>query len=136
MWSQTDRQRLCALSLPELRVRAGKMCKLQAPEQSLPVSIVRVHRTVIAMGEVAAKMKIMPTGTDVDFNKLKKSLEKALPAGAKLRGFGEEAVAFGLKALVATVVVGDAEGGTEKVEEAFSKVAGVESVSVVGLGRF
>jgi len=112
------------------------MRKLQAPEQSVPVSKVRVHRTVIAMGEVAAKIKIMPTGTDVDFNKLKKNLERALPGGAKLRGFGEEAVAFGLKALVATVVVGDAEGGTEKVEEAFSKVAGVESVSVVGLGRF
>lgn len=33
------------------------------------------------------------------------------------------------------VRVGDTEGGTDEVEEAFSKVEGVESVSVVELGR-
>lgn len=87
------------------------------------------------MGEVAAKIKVMPTGMEVDLNKLKEALKKAVPAGARLHGFSEEPVAFGLKALIAVVKVGDIEGGTEKVEEAFSKVRGVESVSVVELGR-
>ncbi len=87
------------------------------------------------MGEVAAKIKIMPSGTDVDLNKLKESLAKAIPKGARLHGFSEEPVAFGLKALIVVVKVGDIEGGTEKVEEAFRKVKGVESVAVEELGR-
>ncbi len=87
------------------------------------------------MGEVAAKIKIMPSGMDVDLNKLKEALKNVIPQGARLHSFAEEPVAFGLKALVVVVKVGDIEGGTEKVEEAFSKVNGVESVNVVELGR-
>ncbi len=87
------------------------------------------------MGEVAAKIKIMPSGMDVDLNKLKEDLKKVIPAGARLHSFAEQPVAFGLKALIAVVKVGDIEGGTEKVEEAFSKVKGVESVAVEELGR-
>jgi len=77
----------------------------------------------------------MPESMDIDLNKLKEALTKAIPKGARLHGFSEEPVAFGLKALIAVVKVGDIEGGTEKVEEVFSKVKGVESVSVVELGR-
>jgi len=87
------------------------------------------------MGEVAARIKIMPSGMDVDLNKLKEALTKVVPAGARVHGFSEEPVAFGLKALIVVIKVGDIEGGTEKVEEAFSKVKGVESVSVEELGR-
>lgn len=87
------------------------------------------------MGEVAAKIKIMPSGMDVDLNKLKEELKKVIPEGARLHSFAEEPVAFGLKALVVVVKVGDKEGGTEKVEEAFGKVKGVENVSVEELGR-
>jgi len=87
------------------------------------------------MGEVAARIKVMPSGMDVNLNKLKEALTKVIPAGARVHGFSEEPVAFGLKALIVVVKVGDIEGGTEKVEEAFSKVKGVESVSVDELGR-
>ena len=87
------------------------------------------------MGEVAAKIRIMPSGMDVDLNKLKEALTKVIPDGARLHSFAEQPVAFGLKALMVVVKVGDIEGGTEKVEEAFSKVEGVESVAVEELGR-
>jgi elongation factor 1-beta len=87
------------------------------------------------MGEVAAKIRIMPTGIDVDLKKLREELTKVVPKGARLHGFSEEPVAFGLKALMVVVKVGDLEGGTEKVEEAFGKVKGVENVSVEELGR-
>jgi len=87
------------------------------------------------MGEVAAKIRVMPSGMDVDLNKLKETLTKVVPQGARIHGFSEEPVAFGLKALMVVVKVGDIEGGTEKVEEEFSKVKGVESVSVEELGR-
>jgi elongation factor 1-beta len=87
------------------------------------------------MGEVAAKIRIMPSGIDVDLNKLKEALTNIIPEGARLHGFSEEPVAFGLKALLVVVKVGDIEGGTEKVEEAFGKIKGVESVTVEELGR-
>ncbi|HEY9205796.1 MAG TPA: elongation factor 1-beta [Candidatus Methanoperedens sp.] len=87
------------------------------------------------MGEVAAKIKVMPSGMEVDLKKLQEQLKKVIPQGARLHGFSEEPVAFGLKALIVVIKVGDIEGGTEKVEEAFSKIKEVESVSVVELGR-
>ena len=87
------------------------------------------------MGEVAAKIRVMPSGMDVDLKKLKEDLTKAIPGGARIHGFSEEPVAFGLKALIVVVKVGDIEGGTELVEAEFSKVKGVESVSVEELGR-
>ncbi len=87
------------------------------------------------MGEVAAKIKVMPSGMDVDLTRLRDALTKVIPKGARIHGFSEQPVAFGLKALVVVVKVGDIEGGTEKVEEEFSKVKGVESVSVEELGR-
>ncbi|MCG7850861.1 MAG: elongation factor 1-beta [ANME-2 cluster archaeon] len=87
------------------------------------------------MGDVAAKIKIMPVSVETDLEALKGRLEAVIPEGAKLRAFSEEPIAFGLKAIIALVLVGDIEGGTEQVEEAFAAVDEVESVSVVELGR-
>lgn len=87
------------------------------------------------MGEVAAKIKIMPAGVETDLEAMKGRLEVVIPDGVKLHGFTEEPIAFGLKAVIAVVVVGDIEGGTDKVEEAFAAVDEVESVSVIELGR-
>jgi elongation factor 1-beta len=87
------------------------------------------------MGDVAAKIKIMPVGVETDLEALKGRLEAAVPEGARLRTFSEEPIAFGLKAIIALVLVGDIEGGTEQVEEAFAAVDEVESVSVMELGR-
>ena len=87
------------------------------------------------MGEVVAVIKIMPDGVDTDLEKLKENLAAAVPAGSDLKGIAEEPIAFGLVALMATVVVGDAEGGTEPAEKAFAEVPGVESVQVAEIGR-
>ncbi|UGV40028.1 elongation factor 1-beta [Methanococcoides orientis] len=87
------------------------------------------------MGEVAATMKIMPEGVDTDLDDLKNKLEAVLPEGSSMFGSEIEPVAFGLKALKVVILVGDLEGGTESVEEAFAKVPGVESVQVTELGR-
>jgi elongation factor 1-beta len=87
------------------------------------------------MGKVAAKIKVMPNGTDVDLDALQDRLEKSLPEGARIRGVEREDVAFGLVALFPTVIVPDDAGGTEAVEEAFAEVEGVESVGVENVGR-
>ncbi|AWB28128.1 elongation factor 1-beta [Halococcoides cellulosivorans] len=87
------------------------------------------------MGDVAAVIKVMPGSPDDDLDALQEDLEGALPEGAKIRGFERDEVAFGLTALLPTVVVPDGEGGTEAVEEAFETVETVESVSVEQVGR-
>jgi elongation factor 1-beta len=87
------------------------------------------------MGKVAAKIKVMPQSPEIDLDSLQAQLEEALPEGAQIQGFERDDVAFGLVALLPTVVVPDSAGGTEAVEEAFSDVEGVESVSVDSVGR-
>ncbi len=87
------------------------------------------------MGKVAAKIKVMPQNPEVDLDVLQERLEGSLPEGAKIQGFERDDVAFGLVALLPTVIVPDDAGGTEAVEEAFSGVEDVESVSVESVGR-
>jgi elongation factor 1-beta len=87
------------------------------------------------MGDVAAAIKVMPNSPDVDLDELQERLEQSLPEGARITGFDRDEVAFGLTALIPTVVVPDEEGGTEAVEEAFTGVDDVESVSVENVGR-
>lgn len=89
------------------------------------------------MGDVAAKMKIMPENVDTDLVGLKDKLITVIPAGAQLHGdIVEEPIAFGLKALIVTLIVNDEEGGTEAIEEAFAKVPGVENVQMQDIYRF
>lgn len=87
------------------------------------------------MGKVAAKLKVMPQSPEIDLDELQDRLEGSLPEGAKINGFERDNVAFGLVALLPTVVVPDDAGGTEAVEERFSEVDGVESVEVQNVGR-
>ncbi|MCL9812924.1 elongation factor 1-beta [Natranaeroarchaeum aerophilus] len=87
------------------------------------------------MGKVAAAVKVMPQNPEIDLDELQDRLESSLPEGAKINGVERDDVAFGLVALIPTVIVPDDAGGTEAVEEAFSTVEGVESVDVQNVGR-
>jgi elongation factor 1-beta len=87
------------------------------------------------MSKVAARMKVMPRDTDVDLDALQERLEESLPEGANVSRIDREDVAFGLVALLPTVIIPDDAGGTEAVEEAFQGVEGVESVKVDEVGR-
>ena len=87
------------------------------------------------MGDVAATIKVMPASPEVDLDDLEDTLENALPGGSRLRGVEHQDVAFGLVALIVSVIVPDSEGGTESVEEAIAELEDVESVSVENVGR-
>lgn len=87
------------------------------------------------MGKVAAAIKVMPNSPEIDLDDLQERLEATLPEGAKINGVDRENVAFGLVALIPTVIVPDGAGGTEAVEDAFDEVDGVESVEVENVGR-
>jgi len=86
------------------------------------------------MGEVAAKLKIMPEDTDVDMNQLRKAIERVVPEGARVHAFAEEPIAFGLKALIVAVILAEGTSGTDELEAAIAKIEGIRSVEVVELG--
>lgn len=88
-----------------------------------------------SMSKVAAKLKVMPQSPEIDLDALEDRLSGALPEGAKINGFQREDIAFGLVALLPTVVIPDDAGGTDAVEKAFAGVDGVESVNVEEVGR-
>ena len=87
------------------------------------------------MAKVGATVKVMPDGPKRDLQALRKSLASQVPRAMTLQGFREEPVAFGLKALIASVTLEDAEGGTDPLEAAWSQIEGVQSVQVLEVSR-
>ena len=83
------------------------------------------------MGKVAVTYRIMPEGAEVDVAGLEPSVRAAL--GGALRDVAVRPIAFGLKALEATVVVDDAAGGAEQIEEQLRGLPGVGEVETLGV---
>jgi elongation factor 1-beta len=86
------------------------------------------------MGQVAVLFRLMPQGVETDLEGVAKAARAAIPAGVTLRGMQVKDIAFGLKALLISVVMPDSGGILESVEHAFSKVPHVESVEVMEEG--
>jgi elongation factor 1-beta len=87
------------------------------------------------MGDAAVRMKLMPESIDVDLNKVKEYIKKAVPAFARLHAVEEIPIAFGLKAIIVVAIMNDKGGHSpEEIENAFSKIPGVESVEVEEVG--
>jgi elongation factor 1-beta len=87
------------------------------------------------MGEVAVQLKIMPSGPDVDLKDLSNRITSQITDYGRMYSCEVQPVAFGLKALIVTVIVEDKEGGTEAVETSISGIDEVESVQVVAVTR-
>jgi translation elongation factor aEF-1 beta len=86
------------------------------------------------MGSVIVSYKIFPIDITVDFNGLKKKIEKCLPEFASIYGFGEEPIAFGLNALIAHIKIPEDKSGVldklEKKVEEISEISQIQSVMV------
>lgn len=81
------------------------------------------------MGKVAVTFRVMPKDVKVDLGKLKEKIREAV----NVQDMQEEPIAFGLVALKVLVVVDDAAGGTDKIENMLKKireVKGVETFSI------
>ncbi|MCJ7640117.1 MAG: elongation factor 1-beta [Euryarchaeota archaeon] len=87
------------------------------------------------MAEVAVQLKIMPNGPDVDLKSLSNRITSQVAYYGRMYSCEVQPIAFGLKALILTVLVEDKEGGTEAVEASISEIDEVESVQVVAVTR-
>jgi len=81
------------------------------------------------MGSIVVTYKIFPTDIIADFDPMKKKLESTLPEFATVHGYGEELIAYGLKALL--VQIKFPEDKTGILEEFEKKIEGMEGISQV-----
>ena len=86
------------------------------------------------MGTALLQIKIMPEQS-ADLEKLKQEIkEKIKNVGGTLNKTEEKEVAFGLKALIATIVWPE-EQETSLAEKAISEIKGVSSLDIIDYRR-
>jgi translation elongation factor aEF-1 beta len=81
------------------------------------------------VGFVVVTYKIFPNDIISDFSPMKKKIESNLPESTSVHGYGEELVAYGLKALV--VQVKFPEDKTGLLEEFEKKIEAMDEVSQI-----
>jgi len=86
------------------------------------------------VGRVAVLFRIMPQGVETDLKAVAEGIRTALPAGVQVRGLQVKDIAFGLRALLLSVVMDDTGGVLDLTEQALAKVPHVESVEVMEEG--
>jgi elongation factor 1-beta len=83
------------------------------------------------MGEVIVTIRLMPESVDVDL----KRLEAEVRSRIQVHSIEREPIAFGLEALRVITIIPDSAGGTDPLEKALAKIAGVASVQVIDIRR-
>jgi elongation factor 1-beta len=87
------------------------------------------------MAKVLAQMKVFPSEVDVDLKKLQEELSNHLPKDASILKVQEEPIAFGLVALVVTILMAEKDGVIEQVEKAIADTPNVGEVQTIAVGR-
>lgn len=87
------------------------------------------------MGDVNLTLRVLPDDPDVDLDALATQVEKSLPDKARLAGTAIKPFAFGLKALMLSVIIPDESGLADQVEDALRGVDRVQGVELVDMGR-
>ena len=88
------------------------------------------------MGSIKVVYKIFPEDIVESFDDLKNKVESCLPEFASVEGYGEEPVAFGLKALLVQVKFPeDKTGIVDEFETELGKIKGVSQVQTMMVRR-
>lgn len=88
------------------------------------------------MGTVIVTYKIFPEDIVENFDALKKEIDGKLPKDSSISGYGEEPVAFGLKALLVQVrFPEDQTGLVDEFETEMGKIKGVSQIQTMMVRR-
>lgn len=88
------------------------------------------------MGSVLVTYKVFPEDIVENFDDLKGKIKAILPEYSEIEGWGEEPVAFGLKALLVQIrFPEDKTGIVDEFETSLAKIAGVSQAQTFNIRR-
>lgn len=88
------------------------------------------------MGTVIVTYKIFPEDIVENFDTLKTEIQNRLPKTAEVSGYGEEPVAFGLKALLVQIRFPEEESGlVDTLEQNLATITGISQVETMMVRR-
>jgi len=87
------------------------------------------------MGEFIALIDIIPEDTDTNFEDFIGKLRKVLPETCNLESYEILPVAFGLNKARVRVRYPEEWGGTDKLEEMFNQVEGIQGIEAIAFSK-
>jgi len=87
------------------------------------------------MGSYVIRLKVLPSDTATEHERIVKSVSDALPAGAQVRNKRVEPIAFGLSAIILDIVAPEQEGIIDTIEERVSTAPLVGQYELMGVSR-